>query len=151
MKLSLMLCQQYLDWNIKSKKTDTFMRFLMAVSSGNCAKLSGRELVVNADGLHNSTTKEALSTAYGSPISFLSQAEVEDVYLAGGNEKAVLFAVPVGAINNAVGINAGRYVYSKVVVDPATSMVLNAVVPTTGKSFLEALIPKDMEDLKGCK
>jgi len=151
MKLSLMLCQEYLDWNIKSKKTDTFMKFLKDKAQENCSKVKGRELVVDQDGLHNSTTQEALVEAFGGPITFMPREQMEQAFLAGGSEKAVLFPVPVGAINNAQGINAGRYVYSKVVVDPATGNVLNAVVPTTGKSFLEELIPKDLEGLKGCR
>ncbi|MCB9199258.1 MAG: hypothetical protein H6596_02080 [Flavobacteriales bacterium] len=79
------------------------MKFLKDKAQENCSKVKGRELVVDQDGLHNSTTQEALVEAFGGPITFLPREQMEQAFLAGGSEKAVLFPVPVGAINNAQG------------------------------------------------
>ncbi len=152
MKLTLDLCQHYLDWNIHNKKSQTFMRYLKDRSEANCSKLAAKQLVVDKDGLYKKTTEDEINENYGHKVEFDDHAALEAAYMAGGTDKAVLFSIPVGTISGSmIVVTITKLAYTKVVVDPSTSEVLNAVVPGMGKSYVEGLLPMDMRALAKCK
>lgn len=152
MKLTLMLCQHYLDFNIHNKKSVTFMKYLKEMSEKNCPKLASKKLVVDQNGLYKKTTPAEIRENYGKNVEFVERAELGSTYLAGGSDEAVLYSIPVGTVSGSMlVVTITRLAYTKVVVDPSTSEVLNAIVPGMGKSFVEGLIPADARQLAKCK
>lgn len=152
MKLTLDLCQKYLDWNIKSKKSQTFMKYLKDQKEKNCGKLAAKQLMINKDGLYKKTTEAEIKQEYGKNVEFADLKALEAVYLAGGSDKAVLVSVPVGTISGSmIVVTVTKLVYTKIAVDPYTGDVLNAVVPGMGKSYVEGVLPMDARELAKCK
>lgn len=151
MKLTLTLCQKYLDWNIHNKKTGTFMKYLKDMSEKNCSKLASKTLVVDRKGLYKKTTTAEIKEKYTHPIEFVEREELSTTYMSGTSEKAVLYSIPVGTITGSMlVVTVTMLAYTKVVVDPSTSEVINAVVPGIGKSIVEGLVPADAKSLDKC-
>lgn len=156
MKLTLLLCQQFLDWNIHNKKSRHFLEYLKDQSEAHCSKLAAKQLMVDKDRLYKKTTPAEISENYGRPVECVDLASLEAAYLEGSPDKAVLFSIPIGTISGGIGIGPlgysfTRYAYSKVVVDASNSEVLNSIVPGTGKTYVEGLLPMDMRQLAKCK
>lgn len=151
MKLTLSLCQNYLEWNIKSKKSQTFMKYLKDQKEAHCSKLAARQLMVNKDGLYKKTTEQEIVAEYGKNVEFADVKAMEAAYLAGGSDKAILVSVPVGTVSGSmIVVTVTKLVYTKIAVDPLTSTVLNAVVPGIGKSYVEGVLPMDARELAKC-
>lgn len=152
MKLTLTLCQNFLDWNIHNKKSETFMDYLKEQSKANCPKLASKQLVVDKDNLYKKTTQAEISENYGHGVEFVDHATLESTYMGGSGDKATLFSIPVGTITgSALVITITRLVYTKIIVDPSNSEVLNSIVPGMGKTYVEGLLPMDMRQLSKCK
>lgn len=151
MKLTLTLCQKYLDWNINNKKTGTFMKYLKDMSEKNCSKLASKTLIVDKKGLYKKTTPADIKEKYTNPIAFVERDELSSTYLSGASDKAVLYSIPVGTITGSMMVvSVTMLAYTKVVVDPSTSEVINAVVPGMGRSIVEGLVPADAKSLSKC-
>ena len=76
MKLTLELCQHYLDWNIHNKKTGTFMKYLKDMSEKNCSKLASKTLLVDSKGLYKKTTQAEVKEKYAHKMVFVERAEL---------------------------------------------------------------------------
>lgn len=156
MKLTLSLCQDFLQWNIRNKKSEPFMNYLKKESKANCSKLRQRQLVVDEDNLYKKRTPQEISEAYGREIEFVDHAGVEQIYMSGDESKAVLFSIPVGTLSGSVGLGPLAYsnvalAYTKIIVDPSNNQVINAIVPGMGKTYVQELLPMDMRQLAKCE
>lgn len=152
MKLTLDLCQKYLDWNIKGKKSQTFMKYLKDEKERNCGLLASKQLMMNKDGLYKKTTEAEISEEYGKKVEFVDRKGLEAAYLSGASDKAVVVSIPVGTIQGSmIVVTVTKLVFTKIAVDPSTGNVLNAVVPGMGKSYVEGILPMDARELAKCK
>ena len=153
MKATLVLMQDYLNWNIKNKKSKTFMVYSKEMGLKNCESLAKRTLLVDkVSGLYKGCTTEEAHTSYAHQLVLVDRSELESTYLKGDDTKAVLFSVPVGTIKGGLLIVETTYlVFSKLILDPVTGEILAAQNPGLGKSIAEGLMRADLKALSKCE
>lgn len=152
MQFTLSQMQKHLAWIGKKGKSENYLKYCKEMAKQNCRRLKGKELLVDEDGLHKSTTREEAKEAYGSgSLSFVPEKELDQAYGSRASGKAALFDMPVGSASGTMlVVTITRLVYMKVAVDTETDEVLGAVVPGIGKPAAEGLIKLDFKILSDC-
>ena len=150
MKATLVLMQDYLNWNIKNKKSQTFMNYSKEMGKKNCGDLAKRTLLIDKNGgLYKGCTPEEAHSSYAYTLILVDRSELESTYMSGDESKAVLFSVPVGTIQG--NIIMTYLAYSKYVLDPVSGEIMTAQNPGIGKSIAEGLMRADLKALSKCE
>lgn len=152
MQFTLSQMQKHLAWIGKKGKSENYLKYCKEMAKQNCSRLKGKELLVDEDGLHKSTTREEAKEAYRSgTLSFVPEKELDQAYGSRAAGKTALFDMPVGSASGTMlVVTITRLVYMKVAVDAETDDVLGAVIPGIGKPALEGLIKLDFKILSDC-
>lgn len=128
------------------------MQFTKEMTGENCGMLAARILLVDKDGLYKGCTPEEARESYAHKLELVDRSVLRSTYLSSDDSKAVLFPTPVGTItSNAIVMTITRYLYEKLVLDPATGKIISAYVPGMGKSVAEGLMKMDFKSLSKCK
>jgi hypothetical protein len=144
--------QKHLEYASKSKKPEDYMQYCKDEAARNCSKMRGKELVLEEGALYKSVDKAEVKENYPGPLSFVSRAELDEIYDSGTSEKAVLYSMPVGTISGTmIVVTVTKLVYMKIVVDPSTDEIIEAVIPGMGKTYVEGLTGPDLRALAECK
>lgn len=152
MQFTLSQMQKHLAWIIKKGKSENYLKYCKEMAKQNCTRLKKKELLVDENGLHRSTTiDEAKGEFAGGTLSFVPERELDKAYGAREAGKAALFDMPVGSASGTLlVVTITRLVYMKVAVDTETDEVLGAVIPGIGKPAAEGLIKLDFKILSDC-
>lgn len=152
MKATLILAQDYLNWNIKADKSKDFMAYSKAMGKKNCGSLAQRTLLVNEKGLYKGCTVEEAHENYPYKLEFVDRSVLESTYLGGDATKAVLISIPVGTVQGTMIVASVTYLaFSKLILDPATGEIISSHNPGMGKSITEGLLKGDFKSLSKCE
>lgn len=141
LKFTLLQLQKTLLANRSAKKMREFVKCASDEAEANCSKLADKQLLVNKDGLFGKLDASEAQAAYGPNLRVVDQGAIDRAYLDGDTDKAVVFAIPIGA-----GI------YSKVVVDPSNNDILATIIPKMlSATYVPTIAKMDLAAFKTCK
>jgi len=150
MAFTLKQAQRHINWimNSTEKKSEEYIDYCKAESKRNCSRMKSKQLVVEEGRLHKSFTKAEANEKFGRDITYMTIAEMDALYDGGDAEHAILYSLPIGTFK--ANLVMTYYAFLKVVVDPSTDDVIEAIIPAYGKPLMRHLLPGDMRGLSDC-